>query len=205
MEIVFATWNGGKLLEMKAMLGEAGVLVRGLSEFEGAGEIDETGSSFVENARQKAVHFSQELGCWALGDDSGLVVDALGGEPGIYSARYSGVEGVSGSERDAANIRKVLSGLLGVEETKRTGRFYCCLCLCRSDGEVEVEVEGRLEGRITTEIKGEEGFGYDPIFYVRHLGKTVAQLSSREKNAISHRGEAVRGLIKSLETGLTGW
>ena len=204
MEIVFATWNEGKLLEIRSMLGEAGIVVRGLSEFDGVGEINETGDRFVENARQKAVHYSRALGCRALGDDSGLVVDALGGEPGIYSARYSGIEGVSGSERDAANIRKVLSGLEGVEEAKRTGRFCCCLCLCRSGGEVEVEVEGRLEGRITTEIKGEEGFGYDPIFYVRHLGKTVAQLSSREKNAISHRGEAVRRLVKSLETGLTG-
>ena len=139
------------------MLGEAGIVVRGLSEFEGAGEIDETGESFVENARQKAVHFSRTLGGWALGDDSGLVVDALGGEPGIYSARYSGVEGVSDSERDAANIRKVLSKLGGVEEAKRTARFCCCLCLCRSGGEVELEVEGRLEGRITTEIEGQEG------------------------------------------------
>ena len=204
MEIVFATWNEGKLLEIRSMLGEAGIVVRGLSEFDGVGEIDETGDSFVENARQKAVHYSRALGCRALGDDSGLVVDALGGEPGIYSARYSGIEGVSGSERDAANIRKVLSGLEGVEEAKRTGRFCCCLCLCRSGGEVEVEVEGVLEGLITTEIKGQEGFGYDPIFYLPDLGKTVAQLSSGEKNAISHRGEAVRRLIESLKTGLTG-
>ena len=180
MEIVFATRNEGKLSEIQAMLGEAGVAVRGLSEFDGAGEIDETGDSFMENARQKAVHTSCALGCWVLGDDSGLVVDALGGEPGIYSARYLGAEGVSDSERDAANIKKVLSKLGGVAEAERTARFCCCLCLCRSGGKVELEVEGTLDGRITTELQGCGGFGYDPIFYVPQLGKTVAQLSSSE-------------------------
>lgn len=191
-KILVASTNPGKLAELRSML-DADVEWVGLSDFEGLSEIEEDGSSFAENARKKAIGYAKAAGCWTIADDSGLVVDALGGEPGVKSARFSGVESCDRSLVDRENVAKVLRLLEGVPEEKRGARFVCHLCLARAD-EVLIETEGVFEGVIGREVKGENGFGYDPIFFVPELDKSVAELSSEEKNSISHRGNAIRKL-----------
>ena len=174
----------------------------GLSDFPDVGEVEEDGATFAENARKKACGYAKATGVWTIADDSGLVVDALGGEPGVRSARYSG-EKLPGEERtllDHRNMRKVLELLEGVPAEKRTARFVCCLCLA-SPEEVLIETTGTVEGVITDREIGSNGFGYDPIVYVPDMGKTVAQMTTEEKNSISHRGNAIREL-KPLLTEL---
>ena len=129
-----------------------------------------------------------------IADDSGLEVGILDGKPGVHSARFAGVEG---PDRDRANNRKLLEMLADVPMEKRTARFCCSLCLCRP-GEVVFEVEGQMEGLIIDRPRGDNGFGYDPIFYLPEFDKTVAELSAGEKNEISHRGKALRGLLEKL-------
>jgi XTP/dITP diphosphohydrolase len=193
-EIVLATTNRGKLHELRELLVGCSVRVRCLVEFGEIEDVKEVGSTFAENARQKAMHYSKILNCVVLADDSGLQVDALDGAPGIYSARFAGVEGAN---RDEANNQKLLRLLAEVPAGKRTARFCCCLCLARA-GEVLVEVEGFVEGVIAEEGRGENGFGYDPIFYLPEKGKTIAQLPYEEKNAISHRGRALKKLVRAM-------
>jgi len=167
----------------------------GLSDFPGIGEIEEDGATFAENARKKALGYAKATGLWTIADDSGLVVDALGGGPGVKSARFSG-EKLEGEDRtliDHRNIAKVLELLKDVPKEKRTARFVCCLCLA-SAKEILLETTGKVEGVITDREIGSNGFGYDPIVFVPGLGKTVAQMTSEEKNAISHRGNAIRKL-----------
>lgn len=197
--ILVATTNPGKVRELRAMLGGE-VEWKSLADFPGVGEVKEDGSTFAENACKKASGYARATGLWTLADDSGLVVDALGGVPGVNSARFSG-ERPRGADRkllDRRNMDKVLSLLQGVPEEKRTARFVCCLCLA-SPEEVLIETQGTLEGLITDKPAGTSGFGYDPIFYVPQLGKTVAQLNEDEKNAISHRGNAIRKLRLLLD------
>jgi XTP/dITP diphosphohydrolase len=197
--ILVATTNPGKVRELRAMLGRE-VQWRSLADFPGVGEVKEDGSTFAENARKKATAYAQATGLWTLADDSGLVVDALGGAPGVNSARFSG-ERPKGADRkvlDRRNMDKVLSLLKDVPAEKRTARFVCCLCLA-SPEKVLIETQGTLEGLIIDEPAGTGGFGYDPIFYVPRLGKTVAQLGEGEKNAISHRGNALRKLKPLLD------
>ena len=201
-EILVASRNPGKLVELRAMLG-GGIRWVGLSDFPDIGGIEEDGETFAANARKKATGYAKASGLWTIADDSGLVVDALGGQPGVKSARFSGAKGADRSLIDHKNIAKVLKLLKGVPREKRTARFVCCLCLA-SPEEVLAEVEGRLEGMIAEEAVGENGFGYDPIFFVRELNKTVAQLSREEKNAISHRGNAIRKLKPVLDELLRG-
>jgi XTP/dITP diphosphohydrolase len=202
--ILVATTNPGKLTEIKAMLGGEVEWV-GLSDFKGIGEIKEDGTTFAENARKKALGYAKMTGLWTLADDSGLVVDALSGQPGVKSARFSISHRRDRKERrdflDKKNIEKLLAMLRSVPREKRTARFVCCLCLAGPTDErrvnpekVLIETEGRLEGLIAEKEVGENGFGYDPIFFVPHLNKTVAQLTTEEKNAISHRGNALRKL-----------
>jgi len=179
--ILVATTNPGKVRELGALL-EADVEWRSLGDFPGIAEVVEDGATFAENARKKATEYARATGLWTLADDSGLVVDALNGAPGVQSARFSG-------ERAA----KVLELLEGVPRERRTARFVCCLCLA-SPEEVLIETEGTVEGLIGEREIGTNGFGYDPIFFVPHLGKTAAQLVAEEKNAISHRGNAIRNL-----------
>jgi len=172
----------------------------GLSDFEGIGEIPEDGLTFAENARKKALGYAGATGLWTIADDSGLVIDALDGAPGLKSARFSG-EKRKGEDRtliDHRNITRVLELLKGVPEEKRTAKFVCRLCLAEPDG-ILLETEGTLQGLITEKEIGENGFGYDPIFFVPHLNKTVAQLTREEKNAISHRGNAIRELKPLLD------
>jgi XTP/dITP diphosphohydrolase len=196
-KILVASSNPGKVGELRAMLG-GGIRWVGLSDFPGIGEIEEDGETFAENARKKATGYAKASGHWTIADDSGLVVDALGGQPGVRSARFSGAKDADRTLIDHKNIAKVLKLLGGVPKEKRTARFVCCLCLA-SPEEVLAEVEGRLEGLIGKEEVGENGFGYDPIFFVPELNKTVAQLTREEKNAISHRGNAIRKLKPLLD------
>ena len=193
-EIVLATTNRGKLEELGRMLGGCSVKLSGLGDFAGVGDVAESGVTFAENARQKARHYGGLLGRWVLADDSGLQVDAIDLAPGVYSARFAGVEGPG---RDEANNKKLLECLSDVPIEKRTARFCCCLCLLGPDG-TTVEVDGVMEGVIIDSPRGSNGFGYDPVFYVPAKGKTVAEMSREEKNEISHRGEALRKLVGRL-------
>ena len=197
-KILVATTNRGKISELKAMLGGSFELV-GLSDFDNIAEVEEDGETFTENARKKAIGYAKATDCWTIADDSGLVVDALGGEPGVRSARFSGAKANNRGLLDRRNMAKVLLMLESVAAEKRTARFVCHLCLAKP-GEVLIKAEGTLEGLIAEEQAGENGFGYDPIFFVPGLGKTVAQLTAEQKNAISHRGNAIRRLKPLLES-----
>jgi len=197
--ILIASTNPGKIAELQACLG-AEVQWLSLSDFDGIGQIEEDGVTFAENARKKAFAYAQAANCWTIADDSGLVVDALDGAPGVKSARFSG-DREKGTDRtviDRRNIAKLLKLLDGVAKDQRTARFICCLCLA-SPEKVLIETRGTLEGLIAEVPIGENGFGYDPIFFVPHLNKTVAQLTAEEKNAISHRGNAIRRLKPLLD------
>jgi XTP/dITP diphosphohydrolase len=196
--ILVATTNHGKMAELSAML-DADVDWLTLADFPDVHEVEEDGVTFAENAAKKALGYARASGCWTIADDSGLVVDALGGEPGVHSARFSGpkLEGESRTLIDHRNIKKLLGLLEGVPAEKRTCRFACALCLA-SPEKVLAEAQGALEGMIIDKEIGENGFGYDPIFFVPTLGKTVAQLGSDEKNAISHRGKATMKLKPML-------
>lgn len=199
--IVIASGNRHKVEEMRTIFGGAGIEVVGLGDVaEGIEEPEETGATFEANAELKAVWYAKRLGRMCVADDSGLEVDALGGEPGVYSARYSGVDGER-DVRDSANNEKLMREMEGVEDEERGARFVCAMVLAEGDDVVAV-VRGTFEGRIGQRgdvPRGENGFGYDPIFLVApHFERTSAELSSEEKNARSHRGEAARRMVEAL-------
>lgn len=191
-KIVLATGNPGKVREIRRILGELGVEVVPQTEL-GVGDADETGSSFVENALIKARHASTMTGLPAIADDSGLVVDALDGRPGVYSARYSGA-----GATDESNIDKLLQELAGVPDEKRTAAFHCCAVYVSADDSTSLVAEGRWPGRILAERRGTGGFGYDPVFYDPDCGRTAAELGPELKNALSHRGKALTALAGML-------
>jgi XTP/dITP diphosphohydrolase len=197
--ILVATTNPGKVAELHALLG-GDVDWVGLSAFPEAPKVEEDGATFSENARKKALTCSRALGLWTLSDDSGLVIDALNGQPGVHSARFAGVTGPDRKTIDRSNIDKVLYLLRDTPADRRTARFVCHLCLA-SPKEILIETFGTLEGLIIDTPKGSGGFGYDPVFWVPSAAKTVAQMTSDEKNAISHRGSAIARL-KPLLSGL---
>lgn len=194
-ELVVATTNAGKLAELRQLLAGLPLVVKSLGDFADLGEAEETGETFADNARQKALYYGGgSPGQWVLADDSGLEVDALEGRPGIHSARFAGV---TGPGRDEANNRKLLELLGSVPAEERTARFRCSLCL--ADGEeVLLEVDGEVEGVIIAEGRGNNGFGYDPIFFMPEKGKTAAELPPEEKNVVSHRGRALAKLLVEL-------
>ena len=193
VELVLASGNAGKLAELRELLGGGRYVLRAQSEFD-VDDAEETGLTFVENALLKARHASRATGLPALGDDSGLCVDALGGAPGLYSARYAGIHGDS-----AANIARLLRELDGVVDTARTARFHCVLALLRShDDPRPIIVEGSWEGRILRAPRGEHGFGYDPVFLDPENAMSAAELEPAIKNAISHRGRALAALKARL-------
>jgi XTP/dITP diphosphohydrolase len=196
-KILVASTNPGKIAELRAML-DLDVELLGLAEFPDINEIKEDGQTFAENARKKALGYARQTGLWTLADDSGLMVDALNSAPGVKSARFSGAKEKNRKLLDHKNMAKVLKLLEGTPREKRMGRFVCCLCLASPEG-VLIETEGKLEGFIAEKEMGSNGFGYDPIFFVPKLNKTVAQLTREEKNAISHRGNAIRKLKPLLE------
>ena len=195
--ILVASSNPGKVAELRAML-DADVEWVSLSDFPNIHEIEEDGQTFAENARKKVIGYAKATRLWTIADDSGLVIDSLDGAPGVNSARFSGAKDKDRTLLDHKNMAKVLKLLEGVLKEKRTARFVCCLCLA-SPEKILIETEGTLEGFIAEKEAGENGFGYDPIFFVPQLGKTVAQLSREEKNAISHRGNAIRELKPLLD------
>lgn len=182
-DLVVATTNPGKARELRRLL--AGVPAR-LVRLDELGIVPpaETGATFAANATLKARHAAEASGLPALADDSGLVVDALGGAPGVFSARYAGA-----GATDEENRRRLVAELTGTPPDARAARFVCALAIAAPDGEVTV-VEGTLEGVVLTEPRGEGGFGYDPLFLLPEHGKTLAELSLDEKNAISHRARA---------------
>lgn len=190
-ELVLASHNPGKLKELQAMLGEH-VRVRSIGEFSDV-EPEETGLSFVENAILKARNAARLSGLPALADDSGLAVDCLGGAPGIYSARYAGGAG------DAANNAKLLEALKGVPDAERGAQFVCALALLRhAEDPLPILCEGLWPGQILHEARGQQGFGYDPLFWVAETGCSSAELPAEQKNRISHRARAMALLKQRL-------
>ncbi|MGO1136124.1 XTP/dITP diphosphatase [Bacillus subtilis] len=192
-EAIIATHNPGKVKEFKEILEPIGYDVKSLAEIGFTEEIEETGHTFEENAILKAEAVAKAVNKMVIADDSGLSIDNLGGRPGVYSARYAGEQ-----KDDQANIEKVLSELKGIEKEQRTARFRCALAVS-IPGEETKTVEGHVEGYIAEEPRGEYGFGYDPIFIVKDKDKTMAELTSDEKNKISHRADALKKLSKLLE------
>jgi XTP/dITP diphosphohydrolase len=190
-EIVLASHNGGKLKELQALLGDR-VRLRSIAEFS-PDEPEETALTFVENAILKARHASRLSGLPALADDSGLAVDYLGGAPGIYSARYAAGQG------DSANNAKLLDALKGVPDAQRGAQFVCCLALLRhAEDPLPILCEGRWRGRILHEPRGQQGFGYDPLFWVEQRQCASAELPPEEKNRLSHRAVAMLLLKQRL-------
>ena len=191
MKLIIASNNAHKLTEMKAILAPFFDDVQSMREAGIAHETVEDGQSFMENAVKKARELAELSGCCAIADDSGLCVDALGGAPGIYSARFSGVHG-----DDKANNRLLLEKLEGV--TERGAHYTCAIALAWPDGKL-LTAEDYLYGEIAHDEKGSNGFGYDPLFLLPESGLRTAELSAEEKNRISHRGKALRALVEKLE------
>ena len=197
-KLVLATGNRGKLAEIMEIVAPLGIKIVPQSEF-AVPEVAETGLSFVENAIIKARNAARHSGLPALADDSGLEVDALHGAPGIYSARYAGDE-----RDDQANNRLLLSRLAGIPADKRTARFQCVIVfLRRPEDPVALICHADWEGRIVDRPRGENGFGYDPLFLVGGMQRTSAELSAEEKNRISHRGRALAMLAGQLRVWMS--
>jgi len=193
-DILLASGNKGKVNELKEMLAPLGLNVVPQSEFN-VEEVPETGTTFVENAIIKARHASKVTGLPCIADDSGLEVAALNGAPGIYSSRFAG-EGAT----DGTNIDKLLSQLDGIEESKRQARFVCVLVFMRhADDPTPIICQGSWDGVISTERQGENGFGYDPVFFQPQLNLAAAQLNPEQKHSLSHRGEALRQLMDQFQ------
>lgn len=193
MRVVLATGNAGKVRELRALLADTGREIVPQSEFD-CPEVAETGLSFIENALIKARHAARHTGLPAIADDSGLACDALAGAPGIYSARYAGA-GAS----DAANVAKLLAAMRDVAPAARGCRFLCALVfVAHADDPCPLVAEGRWEGRIALAPRGSQGFGYDPVFEVPGTSLTAAELPPAEKQAMSHRGQAMRELVRRL-------
>lgn len=199
MQILLATSNQHKLVEVREILEPLGVEVLGLDSLKiEIEEPVEDADSFAGNAKLKALGYAVVAGLRCMADDSGLVVDALDGEPGVYSARFAGI-GTTREERDAANNALLLQKLKSIPEDKRTARFVCAICIADPDGTIVGESTGTFDGVITSEPRGSNGFGYDSLLYIPDAIKTSAELTSQEKNARSHRGEAVRNIMKCFE------
>jgi XTP/dITP diphosphohydrolase len=188
-QIIIATKNKGKVREFEQMFAKDGYEVKSLLDYKDIPDIEETGETFAENASIKAETLAKALNEVVIADDSGLVVDALDGRPGVYSARYAGL-----TKSDAANNEKVLKEMQDIPSEDRTARFVCAIAVA-SPQENTFIVEGICEGVISREPVGTNGFGYDPIMFLPAFDKTMAQLTANEKNGISHRGKALQQLI----------
>ncbi|MEQ9876749.1 XTP/dITP diphosphatase [Pectobacterium aroidearum] len=192
-KVVLATGNPGKVRELASLLADFGLDIVAQTEL-GVDSAEETGLTFIENAILKARHAAQITGLPAIADDSGLAVDALGGAPGIYSARYAGADA-----SDQQNLDKLLLTLKDVPDAQRRASFHCVLVYLRhAEDPTPIVCHGSWQGVLTHEAAGSGGFGYDPIFFVPELGKTAAELTREEKNAQSHRGQALRLLLDAL-------
>ena len=191
-QIIIATNNAGKLRELQKLFTPKHIEVTSLKDYPQLGKIAETGMTFEENATLKASAVSKQTNIPVLADDSGLEVDALNGRPGIFSARYAG------DHDDAANNAKLLSELAGIPLEKRTATFHTTLVLMKPD-ESKLVVNGELRGQILAVPRGNNGFGYDPLFWVPEKQKSLAEMTSEEKNEISHRGRASQKLLKVFD------
>jgi XTP/dITP diphosphohydrolase len=192
IEILLATHNPGKVREIRQVAAGDDWRWHSLDDFPEVAEAVEDADTFAGNARRKALHYAEVTGLPTLADDSGLEVDALGGAPGVLSARYAG-----SPHDDAANNRKLVAALHGIPPSQRTARFRCAMALARP-GQVLAETQGAVEGVIVDEPRGSNGFGYDPHFLIPSLGKTMAELPAQEKNALSHRGQALRAMLPEI-------
>lgn len=192
-KMVVATKNEGKLSEIRSILNEIPFCIIGMEEARIHLDIDESGMSFQENALIKAKALHQIIGGYVMADDSGLCIDALGGEPGIYSARYFG-ENTSYSEK-FAEIQRLMKD---IPFQDRTAKFVCAIVVICESGKIVI-VEEKMDGIILDKEMGDGGFGYDPIFFLPEIGKTTAQLSEKEKNMLSHRGKALRAMLAKLK------
>lgn len=191
-KILLATRNKGKIAELKTMLAELDLEVLSLEEVPEAPEVAEDGATFKDNALKKARAVADATGLMTLADDSGLEVDTLNGAPGVYSARYAGDHA-----DDRTNNTKLLSELEGLPADRRSARFRCVIVVYHPSGRW-IDLDGKCEGRIAERPRGEQGFGYDPVFFLPGLGKTMAELTPEEKNSLSHRGAAFRKLKAEL-------
>lgn len=191
-QILIATKNEGKLKEFKQIFTAKGIEVLSLKDVDEDVDVQENGLTFEENARLKADSYAKTIGIPVLADDSGLEIDALNGRPGIFSARYAG------DHNDAANNAKVLTELGGVPDEKRTATFHTTVVVRKPDG-TELVANGNLRGRILSVPRGDNGFGYDPLFYVEEKQKTLAQMTREEKNQISHRALAIQDSLTKFD------
>ncbi len=191
MKIILASHNPHKVEEMKSVLRDLSVEIITLDDYPEVGDIEETGKTLKENALLKARTVNRLTGLPAIGDDTGLEVDSLNGGPGVYSARYAGE---NATYED--NVKKLLMEMSDIRKNERTARFRTVAAFV--DGETELTSEGKIEGMITFEPKGRSGFGYDPLFFISEMNCTFAELSTEEKNKISHRGHALQNLHKQL-------
>lgn len=193
MKVVLATRNQGKIREFQKRFSEIGWEVIPIADIADIPEPEETGTTFRENALQKARYYAEAVNLPVLSDDSGIIADVLGNEPGVYSARYAGVHG-----NDEANNQKLVEVLRPYRREARRGHYMCVIAVVWPNGR-EITAEGRCNGIIRDFYKGTGGFGYDPLFYLPEFGKTMAELSMEEKNKISHRGKAVDAMLKKLK------
>lgn len=193
-DIIIASNNPGKIHEFERLFKDFNENFLSLKDFPDLPEVEETGTTFEENARLKAETIAALTGKITISDDSGLMVDALEGHPGVYSARFAGVE-----KDDEANLEKVLDLMKGVPEPQRTAQFITVLAVA-APGKTTRYFHGTCSGRITSKKRGREGFGYDPIFFVEDLDKTFAEMTREEKNVISHRGKAMKKLKDKWKT-----
>lgn len=191
--VVLASRNRKKLKELAGQLEPHGLKLLAASDVQGAPEVEETGSTFAENAALKASQVAKAVGYWTVADDSGLQVHALDGAPGVYSARYAGADAT-----DAKNNERLLNELDGLKEERRTAQFVCHLAVADPTGEIRLEVSGRCRGRIVREHRGEGGFGYDPLFLIPEYHNTFGELSPAVKSVLSHRARAFQQLIPRL-------
>ena len=198
MKIIFATGNENKLREIRQITENMGIEIVSMKDAGYYTEVEETGTTFEENAYLKASAIAKKCNLPTLADDSGLEIDYLNKEPGIYSSRFMG-EDTPHSVKNAELLRR----MEGVPDEKRTARFVCAICLVRPDGSSET-VKATMEGRVAYKSAGKNGFGYDPIFFLPERGCTSAELSPEEKNEISHRGKALRMMRDILEKEITG-
>ncbi len=191
--LVIGSHNKKKLVELRDLLADLPFEVVNLDAFPAIADVEETGTTFEENARLKATAYAKATGEWTLAEDSGLVVPGLKGRPGVYSARYAGAHG-----DDAANNQKLLAELAPLPADRRAAYYVCVAALASPDGEVKAVAEGRCHGVILQEARGAGGFGYDPLFLVPEFHQTFGELSLRVKQALSHRAKAVAGMRAAL-------
>lgn len=191
--LVLASRNRKKSQEVAEILAPCGIELVSIADFPEVGEVVEDGQTFAENAAKKASQPATQIGRWVIGEDSGLIVEALGGRPGVYSARFSGV-----GATDESNNRKLMDELAGVPLERRTAAYVCSIALADPVGVIRLTAEGRCRGLIITEPRGQNGFGYDPYFLVREYHRTFGELSARVKHQISHRARAMARFIPGL-------